>query len=320
VGETYALFHVAAGRRLGYGHLRRATTIAAVLERPVALHVRGSADVPPDMCRVDGTPPRVIDTLRPRVLVVDDPRAEAAKAWVQAARRHAVPAVSLHDLGLAPVASDLAIDGSLVTRRRWPSGRTLLGPRYAIAGRGPAVRRKRVASEIRTVALSLGGGNHHRSLRAIAGAIRHSLPGARVLVAAGLHQGRRRPLPAGVVYAAAQDGLCQLLQSVDLAVLGGGTSLYEAANAGVPVVGVPMVPAQGRTVRAFDRAGVAMAAGRFTRDPGVRARQVARALRALALDAPCRRRMARRGPAMVDGRGAQRVADAIRSIVEVGDV
>jgi len=44
-----------------------------------------------------------------------------------------------------------------------------------------------------------------------------------------------------------------------VAVVGGGVSLYEAAALGVPAVGVPVVPAQTPTVRAFARRGAAVA-------------------------------------------------------------
>lgn len=319
MGETFALFHVAAGARLGYGHLRRATTIASVLARPAALHLRGSADTPAGVQRVEGAPARLLDALRPRVVVIDDPHVDSASAWVRAARCRAVPAVSLHDLGLAPVQSDLAIDGSVATRRRWPAARVLLGPEFAVAGSGVVARGTRPARGVRAIAVSLGGGRHAASLRAIASALRGAFPSARILVIAGLHPGREMILPVGVEHVVARDGLRHVLRSVDLAVLGGGTSLYEAASLGVPTVAVPMVPAQQRTVRAFDRAGVAIAAGRFHVEPKVRARQVTRAVRTLALDASRRRRMARRGPLLVDGRGAERVADAIRALVETCD-
>jgi hypothetical protein len=43
--------------------------------------------------------------LRPRMVVVDDPSARAAAAWVARARRLDVPVVTIHDLGIG---SDVA--------------------------------------------------------------------------------------------------------------------------------------------------------------------------------------------------------------------
>ena len=106
------------------------------------------------------------------------------------------------------------------------------------------------------------------------------------------------------------------LRSATVAVVAGGTTLYEACALGTPAVAVPVVPAQGTTVRRFVRAGLAVAS------PGARlpvgsdrwGRAAAAAALDLLTDAPRRAALAARGPRVVDGAGARRVADALRRL------
>src|SRR5690606_6255368 len=72
-GRCYALFRVAAGPRLGFGHLRRATVLAGALDEPCALSVRGAATLRRPWRQAPPGPDAALQTLRPRLLVIDDP-------------------------------------------------------------------------------------------------------------------------------------------------------------------------------------------------------------------------------------------------------
>ncbi len=99
------------------------------------------------------------------LLVIDDPSGRAALPWLRAARRAGIPVASIHDVGVAPLATDLAVDGSLGARRVGglgiAAGACRLGPAYAVlspdlpsrrTSRAPAVRRQA------TLVVGLGGG------------------------------------------------------------------------------------------------------------------------------------------------------------------
>jgi spore coat polysaccharide biosynthesis predicted glycosyltransferase SpsG len=318
IGRPYALFRVAAGPRLGFGHLRRATVLAGTLGATCALSVRGAAAVRGHWRPAPSQAVTALRSLQPRLLVIDDPHEGRARPWLRAARELGIPCASLHDIGLAPLASDLAVDGSLGTRRTsWPARAVLQGPAFAVIGLG-AIRR---ASAVRTshrlrVVVSLGGGRHPRHVVAITRALRMALPDATLVVPAGLHgEAVRQAGVTGLHLVDAPDGLGPVLAGADLAVLGGGVSLYEAAALGIPTVTVPVVPAQEPTVRAFVRRGLAVTVPR-PRDVVHLGQLVARRVRLLAQDAQALRRMRARGPAIIDGRGAERVAQAFRQLVE----
>jgi len=63
-------------------------------------------------------------------------------------------------------------------------------------------------------------------------------------------------LPVGIEVVAPQRFRAALAQAT-VAVVAGGTTLYEACALGTPVVAVPVVPGQATTVRRFVRAGLA---------------------------------------------------------------
>ena len=312
-----ALFRVAAGPRLGFGHLVRARVLARALgiERPlVSLRGAGTARVSARRLRmqiVAGTPAALVNRLRPEVLVLDDPSAVAARPWCRAARAAGVPVASVHDLGTAFCGSDLAIDGSLVHPGR--SRRPQDVPRRLLAGAEYAVLDSRISREPRRrhlgspVLIALGGGPRRTVAERLALALRDARPTLRIRVAGGF-----APMAAdardGIDWLPPQPGLARELARCRVAVTGGGVSLYEAAAIGAPAVAWPVVRAQHPTVKAFDRHGLAAAIM-----PGPR--RISRAVAAIlaAVDAPLPS-MRRARAVGLDGRGASRAADAVAQL------
>ncbi len=241
--------------------------------------------------------------------------------WVRAAARAGVPCASLHDVGLAPVPSDLAVDGGLCPGRHGPAGATLTGPEFVVVDLPhPRPRRRAVAPRVSRIVVSLGGGGQRGLARAIVTALRRVLPGAHVVVTAGLDVAARLETDvAGAEVVAAPDGAGRWLATADVAVVAGGLTLYEAVALGVPTVAIPVVPAQRPTVRACAARGIAVAVAGGG-DDTQRAARVARHVAALAADLERRRAMRTRGPACVDGQGAGRVARAFRALVRGGRV
>lgn len=310
------LFRVAAGPRVGFGHLVRCRSLARALGVAPRVVIRGNATTRRRAASlgwqvVAGQASRLaVD--RPALLVIDDPSAAAAAVWLRAARRLAIPVASLHDVGLAPVASQLSIDGSAGRTAACGTIAALRGPRFAVLD--PAVaavrrRRGRTASAP-SVLVALGGGSHaRRGITALVRALTAAAPGLEVRVAAGFTATSRHRLPAGrFVFAPA--GLATELARATVAVVGGGVTAYEACALGVPAVVTAVVPAQQPTVAALARAGAVVAGGRF-RSAGD-ARRLAGAIVRLLDDEARRRALARRGRRLVDGRGALRVAAALR--------
>ena len=331
--ELRVLFRAPAGPRRGFGHLVRCRSLARALGVRPLIAIRGGqrartaaralgCDV------IEGSAAAIVARVAPQVIVVDDPIASNARRWIACARRFGCRVVTVHDLGLGACEGDLVVDGSIVRAatpvRRGrsldrPAGepegsplRTWLrGPKFALldpAFASPirAVRRPRAPH----VLIALGGGPRAALGYAIARAVRREMPWALIRIAGGFASAS--PVDRSrIVWTGPLDGLARELAACDVAVVGGGVSLYEACARGVAAVGVPVVVPQRPTVRGFVTAGAARGDAGSAPD----AEQVARDVVTLLRQPGTRRALAAQGRKLVDGRGAGRVADAIRQLI-----
>ena len=126
---------VAAGPRLGYGHLMRARALAQHLAMQVSLSVRGGAAAA-RAARSMGlqlTKDRTSLT-RADLLVVDDPSLKHGRPWIARAKRAGVPSVSVHDTVPAHDA-DLVICGGIGAGALRSTGTVLNGPQFYLLDR-----------------------------------------------------------------------------------------------------------------------------------------------------------------------------------------
>jgi spore coat polysaccharide biosynthesis predicted glycosyltransferase SpsG len=106
--------------------------------------------------------------------------------------------------------------------------------------------------------------------------------------------------------------LSHALANCDVAVVAGGVTLYEACALGTPAVGLAVVSAQRRAIREFAKRRAIVDAGIASSRSVERA---AREVRALLADERRRRATAARARRLVDGLGAERVAEQIRAML-----
>lgn len=318
IRHVAVVFRVAAGPRLGFGHLVRCRAIARALGVDARVSIRGTAatrraGVKLGLRVVNGGL-RLLDREHPQVLVVDDPSATAARPWVAAARRRGVPVVTIHDAGLARLDADLVIDGSVRTPATALPAR-LFGPRYAVLDpRLTALSPHRRPAAGR-ILIAVGGGAHVFSrVPAVVDELARLVPGADIHVAPGFTTRRRPALSSGRWLAPGQ--LAAALADSQLALVAGGITAYEACALGVPAVAVSVVSAQQPTVQALARRGAAVDGGPLGA-PGAERRVAGQMAQLLAAPA-ARRRLAAAGRRLVDGCGAARVATAIRALAQRG--
>jgi spore coat polysaccharide biosynthesis predicted glycosyltransferase SpsG len=331
IGTPRVLFRVAAGPRTGFGHLIRASSLADALGVQLLVSLRGPRAAGDVARRLGG---RVLDGggaagvlshHAPELLVIDDRVASATCRWRSAARTLGIPIVSLHDLGIGPGDADLIVDGSVGAERLWRNAArgatTLLGPCFAVLNpRTIGARRDPGgARAAQTVVIALGGGPRRDAARHLAVEILRRCPGATVSVAGGF-MGNDPEVAGRTVSWIPPSSLGPSLASATVAVVGGGVTLYEAAALGVPTVSIAVVASQRPTVEAFARSGAAIDGGLLgsgrSRDRVLEA--VARQAAGLLRNAVARRRLAGAARKLVDGRGAHRVAGAVRRMLAVG--
>ncbi|MDO8834149.1 MAG: hypothetical protein Q7V01_01060 [Vicinamibacterales bacterium] len=309
--EPQVVFRVAAGPRLGFGHLVRATVLRRSLGMPARLALRGNrqaARVALDLGWVlaSGGAERTLRLAPPALLVIDDPSVRCAHPWRRAASRHGVPVASVHDLGFAYCGADLTIDGSIVHPGGEAGGPALLGPRFLIV---PDSARRWSEPRTASVLIALGGGSRTAAALRIAGLLLASRPEITVRIAGGMTAQPPEHLPAGVSWLGSRTNLGAALARSTVAVVGGGVTLYDACRIGTPAVGVAVVRAQRPTIGGLAARG-AVADGGQLAAPGHAVRQAI----GLLDDASQRARMSRLGRRLVDGRGAARVAAQLRRL------
>ena len=167
------------------------------------------------------------------------------------------------------------------------------------------------------VLVTLGGADPQSSTLAVVAAVQRALPDAALDVVIGPLFG---PVPDLDRRAAGDpprlrlhrdlDDLSALMSAADLAVSGGGQTLYELAATGVPTVALCLADNQEPNIAAL--AGVSLlSAGRVEESAADGFHRVEDGCRQLAADPALRERMSDAGRSLIDGHGASRVADVI---------
>lgn len=331
------VFRCGAGPRVGIGHVVRCRQLAVLLGRLG----RGAVMVGPSR---DYAVARDATLFRDWIPVPDWESSEAdAARVVAAAGRFGAAALVMDDYrvdepyqlvlraaGLRwmqqfdasrpqPFWADFVVNASPYEKREHYAGllrgertEVLFGPRYAILRpEFPPETVGEPGRPVTRVLLTFGGGDDHGAIRRVATALAGE-PDLRFVAVSGPHNPANEALRAWVRDEAG-DRVSLLIDpadvagtfaSCDLAVMGGGTSTYEAAACGLPMLLVAMAENQCRQGQGWEDLGAARFLGRAGElsDAALLA-----AVRGLRDDAAARAAMSRRGRSLVDGRGGLRL-------------
>lgn len=105
--------------------------------------------------------------------------------------------------------------------------------------------------------------------------------------------------------------MAELMLQCDLAVTAGGTTVYELCALGVPFICFSCAENQEALADYADRQGIGPDAGKYHCDADGTLENITRLARQAAADWKRRRRMSRRARELVDGRGADRLAQLL---------
>jgi len=245
--------------------------------------------------------------------------------WQSGLRGLGCRVLAVEDFPRVPrCAAHLLLDHGLGAEERGhmlaPGGRLLAGPAYRLLRREFLERRPtpRPAPErARRLLVTLGGADKANvSLLAISALqdLGNDAPAADVVV------GGANPHLASLEAQAARGGNISLVRGADmpglmaqadLALTAGGGACCELAFMGVPMLAVVVADNQAEGVRHMARAGMLRSLGR--REDLDRA-ALAAALAGAAADRALRQRLSDAGRTVVDGRGPERVVDAMLAV------
>lgn len=180
IGKSCLWIRTAAGPKIGFGHLKRTMTLARLLKDctlPLFLidpQDRWSRDQLADQGMafmyepLDSIWNRMPD---PGAILIDTRHMDGLDVLIREARKRKLTVISIHDLGLDPIHSDIAIDGSISPDfTNFPNcdasfyrgtSFMILDPIYRLMHQ----QDKFIDDRIRTVYINLGGGIPGVSLR-----------------------------------------------------------------------------------------------------------------------------------------------------------
>jgi len=327
--------HTEAGPQMGFGHLKRCMILAGELENCARAFfiLRPRDRWSGDILKAQGFDCQNIDFSRlwhnlyinPAALLIDTRLPDGLDALIRMAREKRIPVISMHDMGLNPLCSDIAVDGSIAaaSHHDLPSRRAFTGAAYMVLD--PALRelrRKsaRIRREIRSVFVSLGGGNARKYFLPVLGGLRLwaaqngrevEVVGMRGFVEWGQDDFNEKtlyPLRFRWETGPAAGFLCHS----DLAVTAGGISAYEALCSGTPLLALSWDSLQQIAIGRIEEAGgcISMGAG-----DDITPEFFAGLLEKIDGDVAVREKMMRIGMKIVDVRGSKRVAAIIRRMV-----
>lgn len=230
--------------------------------------------------------------------------------------------VAIDDLARYPFPCQLVVNGGAHAHHlpyRSPSGDTrfLLGPQYALLR--PEfwdVALRTVRDTVQNILVTLGGADPHSLMPRLLSLL-DDLPGNFTVTAIvgpffenrAKVEGAARSCRRLVRLVDAPDSVLDLMLEADLAISGGGQTLYELAATGTPTIAIASADNQRRNVRYMKKQGVVKAI-ELKEDQRLRNSLAEHVIRLLD-DLGRRERMSRVGQRLVDGRGAIRVANVV---------
>jgi spore coat polysaccharide biosynthesis predicted glycosyltransferase SpsG len=319
-------FRVDGGRSMGMGHVVRCLWLASALRDAYGSPVTFCMDQ--DHIGISAVQSRGWPVLRVAAeelgggecdaLIIDLPggvSAEAVRSLRQRNPRSVV--VLMHGNCTGRIEADVIV--SPIERLPDPSswqgfrGERYEGPVYAIvdpAFAGVPRRSFCVVHEPRML-VSMGGSDPYGLTLQVLRALDSMEEAFQVTVAIGpafLHEEELRKWLAGArrqYECRREDSLLDLMVNSDIALVSFGTTVYELAAAGLPALALSITEDHAQSAEVFAQGGSLMHLGLFS---SISPAQIQSAVRELMNNQPLRLGMAQRGQALVDGKGAERVA------------
>jgi spore coat polysaccharide biosynthesis predicted glycosyltransferase SpsG len=321
----------AAGPQIGFGHLRRTAILAQMLRD--CCHPLFLLDVE-DSWSSEYLDRQCLDFFdqgfenawsqfpAPAAILIDTRISNGLTGLMDRANRLGIPITSIHDLGLNPLPSDIIIDGSIAPAlpdSRHPEMGLFRGTEYMILDpvyRNLHRQNKPIHQEIRSVVINLGGGDSGRFYSRILDGLKLwgreieviGIPGFSSWGQEALAQRDWHPLN----FRWENQNIAELLFESDLAITAGGIAAYEALCTGAPLLAISYDSFQQTTVRMLAHSAACIDLGL---GDGLNPPDLAKTLSDMESDVERRRRLSLHGKQIVDGEGAERVAQILREAI-----
>ena len=294
------------GPEAGYGHVGRCLAIAEQFGENAVFAVEDETVA--DFVRARGA--RVLVTSAPVVLI--DRREPTDASEVKALQDSGQRVVLLDDSGTGRDTADLVIDPP--TAARWPPtlAARLAGFEHALLRREvrDVADTRRGAGQLPRsgpVLIAMGGSDPTGATPVLAAAL--ALAGIEATIMLG--PGYRGPRSMNGIVLDRPELFVPALADASLLIASYGHSLLEAAHLGVPAIAVVVLPEHAEDAAAFCANGTAVM---LDMSAELRPERLVGLVHELQASAARRAALSARGIDLIDGRGAERVARAIRAL------
>ena len=242
---------------------------------------------------------------------------DTTTGYMKAVRPCAGRVANLDDRGPGGSLADIVVNSLPCTYRRRsadPEPRYLEGPEYLIIGsnfRELMGRSSRHAAVCRRVLVTFGGSDTHGQTVRVARVLRtvDGLDHIDIVVgpsfAHGTELARTTAADERVTVSCDVPNLAAIMDGHELAIVGGGITLFEAAAIGLPTLSIAWESFEAANARWCESQGFCCYLGRGHE---IDDRSISAGVGELLTNRVLRQRMGERGPAAVDGRGLQRLA------------
>ena len=317
------------GPGIGLGHVRRCLTLATALQHrnaSVRFIVEEDASTRALIER-HGFDCRQIETRRAEpdatlavmrgddmpVLIADS--YDIDTAYLEAVRPRVKTLVALDDLADHALPVDVVINAALGVEPSMYAGltqaRLLLGASYCLLREEFAIEPDRlIRPDVNRVLITVGGSDPQHLTERLLDWTREVLPAVQLDVIIGPFFDQLLDIAdARITLHHDPANMRDLMLNCDLAICSGGQTALELAATGTPVLALQLADNQARNLAGLSHAGTLQLAG-CSKDADL-AERVMRGVGELSADPMHRAAMSAQGRTIIDGRGAERVAQAI---------
>jgi len=313
------VIHANAGDNVGLGHLVRCATLAREFQSQdvdVRFRIKADEDAA-EFLRDEGVEPMLsgpesiradLQSSPADIAVVDSYEFTTADFEHIGAEKILVV---VDELGDRRIPADLVLNNNLYADDiPYPDASAVLrGPEFCMLRESfRGLPEPTYVDPPERILLTVGGADISNAFRDVLAVTAQVTPaGATLDTVVGPYFDEPMSVPAGVKLHYNPENMHELMWQADLAVSGGGQTLYELAACGTPSAAVTLGPDQIRNIEAFAERGFCRSVGEY----GDGFEGQLRTSLAKLLDYDRRRQMGQTGTDIVDGRGVVRVADRL---------
>lgn len=317
----YEIVFIADGnKKLGIGHVTRCLALAKEIKKRFDCRISflmKDSDAVSKKVLGHGYE-IIIDFKRADAVIVSKP--DIKKKDLINAREKSKTLVILDDSSKTDYIADIIVKCSFVPqlRKSNPDSKTkfLIGPEYIILDeefRNLNSRKKKINSKVKSILITMGGGDVNNLTPKIMRALDGTEAKKTVIIGPAFHEKGYLKNKKGYVVKKEVSDMADLMASSDMAIVGGGITLYETVCTGTPSIVLCQTGYQIMEAERFEKRNLITNLGDGRK---ITEEKIKSAVKSLMENKEKRGKMSISGKKTINGKGVSKVVDAIFSEIK----